>query len=255
MAKNKKYIIRESELKEIIKEMVLMEVYDPSSFNHLYTKNYTGQANPNVGSVLSGAWNLIKGIPNAVIPDKWKEAAATGNSDFAQWILDVLGAQKAGTAGADWVKDWWNSTKVGGTGAGVDTGANADAHQPLNVAAACQWLRTNAKPKPSKYCARYVRMALNRGGLGLPHGMPAPWACYYTKILPANGWVPIDASQAGQPCDVVVIDKCPGHPKGHIAMCLGNGQWASDFMQKTVHGLRVPPPVGTMHFYRYRNRV
>ena len=259
MDKKKKYVLKESELREIIQEMVLMELYNPDDYKNMYTKNYPGKV-PNVGDAVKGAWNLISGIPNAAVADSFKNAVANGNSDALQWLLDVFGAQKAGTSGPDWVQDWWNSTKLGGTGAGVDYGANADAHQPLNVNFACQHIKANAYARPNSECAKHVRQALNRGGLGLPHGMSAPAAKDYLRVLPANGWDEIPANQAGEPCDVVVIGPCNDstgtpHPSGHIAMCIGGGVWVSDFVQKSWHGLVGQPPVGTYHFYRYRNRV
>ena len=259
MGKKKKYVLKESELREIIQEMVLMELYNPDDYKGMYTQNYPGKV-PNVGDAANGLWKLISGIPNAIIPDSVKNAVANGNSDALQWILDVLGAQKEGTAGPDFVKNWWNSKWLGGTGAGVDYGENADAHQQLNVNAACQYIKQIAGPKPGRWCARHVRMALNRGGLGLPHGKLAPRAKDYLTILPGNGWDEIPANQAGEPCDVLVVGPCVDsrggkHPSGHMAMCIGGGVWVSDYVQRTWHGLVGEPPVGTYHFYRYRNRV
>ena len=103
-------------------------------------------------------------------------------------------------------------------------------------------------------------MALNRGGLGVPYGMKADSAKYYINILPANGWEEIPTNQAGEPCDVVVIGPCVDdggnpHPEGHMAMCLGNGVWASDFIQSTMYGLNGTPPPSAVHVFRYKNRV
>ena len=36
----KKYTIKESELKEIIQEMLLMEVYNPNDYKDMYTSDY-----------------------------------------------------------------------------------------------------------------------------------------------------------------------------------------------------------------------
>ena len=65
MEKNKKYLIKESELKEIIREMVLMELYNPDDYAHMHTQNYKGPA-PNLGDAGRGVWNMIKDIPGAV---------------------------------------------------------------------------------------------------------------------------------------------------------------------------------------------
>jgi hypothetical protein len=90
--------------------------------------------------------------------------------------------------------------------------------------------------------------------------MRAPSAKYYNNILPANGWEKISVSQAGEPGDVIVIAPCidgrgRNHPNGHIAMCLGGGVWASDFIQRTMHGLAGAPPPDKVQVYRYKNRV
>ena len=141
----------------------------------------------------------------------------------------------------------------------VDNSPNANAEQPLNVTAASNWIRANANRPYNKdycgYCARYVRLALNAGGLKVPHGMPAGDAKDYLTVLPSNGWDEIPINQAGQPGDVIVIAPHGTHPRGHIAMCAGNGQWFSDYAQNSIHGLRKEPPRGTMHVFRYRNRV
>lgn len=256
-----KYIIKESELKGIIQEMLIMELFNPDDYKDMYLKGNPNSPNkplPNPGKLIGGALNIVKGVPNALIPDNFKQQVANGNgnvpNDFMQWLMGSLGATAAGTAGADWAPNVLRGQKPG-------TGQNGDAHEKLNVAAACNWLATNAHAKSTHWCARYVRIALNRGGLSLPNGMPAPSAKYYVNILPANGWDEIPAAQAGQPCDVIVIDETwstgrEHHYKdGHIAMCIGNGRWASDFLQNSPSGLKYPVPPERVHYFRYRNRV
>lgn len=215
---NKKYLIRESELKEILQEIALLEVSDMHTRKYMARKSGSGNAALKTdGNVLGDFGNMLNGLYSSLF------------------------GQGNGTMG------YGNQP--------VDHGKNADAHQPLNVAAAVNWLNSNAHQKSTGWCARYVRSALNAGGLGVPHGMPARAAYQYVRILPSNGWQEIPIEQAGQPCDVVVMDPHPGHKYGHIAMCLGNGRWASDFFQRTMHGLKVPPPRNVVHVYRYRNRV
>lgn len=248
---NKKYLIKESELKEIIREMLIMELYNPDDYKDMYTPGYKGT--PTLPrDYLKGAWNLAKGIPGMVIPDSWKEKAAEGHGNIAQYILGLLGAQKAGTARPDFVPNlgqMWDGRSQ-----------NADAHEKFNVNAAANWLRSNAGRRSTKWCAAYVNRALNRGGLRTPYGMRATSAKYYVNILPANGWQEIPVNQAGETGDVVVIDPCRDskgidHPYGHIAMCIGNGVWASDFIQNSMHGLKGTPPPSAVHVFRYKNRV
>lgn len=250
--KGKKYIIKESELKEIILEALLMEKYNRNDYRYMYADPKAADKDPhtfgdsykNAGKVFRGLGDMIKrGFENTNWGKNLQNKAYNGN-DFLQWLLGDLGLQRAGSAGADLVPDfgqWGGKTQ------------NGDAHEVLNAREACNFLRATANPNPTRWCARHVRMALNHGGLGLPNGMPAPSAKYYLNILPRNGWQEIPANQAGQPCDVIVIDAHNGHPDGHIAMCVGGGQWISDFVQATAHGLRVPPPAGVCHFFRYRN--
>ena len=254
---SKKYLIKESELKEIIQEMLLMELYNPDDYKDMYTPGYKGNA-PMPKDYLGGALNLLKGIPDMVIPDSWKERAAEGDRGILQYILGLLGAQKAGTARADFVPNL--GQMFGGKG------QNADAHEQLNVNAAVNWLRGHAYSHYIKgkcgNCARYVRRALNIGGLKVPYGMEHGSAKNYYNILKANGWEEISESQAGELGDVVVImpyrDEKGNilHPNGHIAMCIGKGVWASDFIQKSMHGLNgTPPPPSAVHVFRYKNRV
>lgn len=242
----KKYVLRESELREIIQETLLMEMFDRDAHRDMYVDKSMADTPPaTVSDYVGSLWNGIKGVPGAVIPDEWKERVANGDNDFLKWLMYSFGANAAGTNGPDRIPNWgqWGGNSQ-----------NADAHEALNVANACRYIRANAASRPTKWCAKHVRMALNYGGLGLPHGMYAPSARYYLNILPRNGWDEIDASQAGEPCDVIVIDAHKGHPMGHIAMCVGNGVWVSDFVQNTVHGLTTPPPASVVHFFRYRNR-
>ena len=252
----KKYLIKESELKDIIQEILLMELYNPNDYKDMYTPGYNHDTAPaKAADYINGGKNLLKGILNMAIPDSWKERVAQGDNDFLQYILGLIGAQKAGTARADYVPN---------IGQQRGEGSNADASQPLNVNFAANWLRNHAYPRYNKkkcgHCAKYVRMALNRGGLQVPHGMAAGVAANYLNILPANGWQEIPVNQAGELCDVVVIAPCKDskgndHPNGHIAMCIGNDVWASDYIQKTMHGLLGTPPPSAVHVYRYRNRV
>lgn len=247
----KKYIIRESELKEIVQEMLLMELFNPNDYNHLDIPGRGHNQTPTKPvDYLRIPLNILRGS----IPDSWKEKAAEDNG-FLQYLLGLIGAQKAGTARPDYIP---NPIQAWGKG------QNANAQQKLNVNAAVNWLRNHAYPHYDKkkcgHCAKYVRMALNAGGLQVPHGMPAPSAKYYLNIFPSNGWQEIPVNQAGELCDVVVIAPCKDskggdHPDGHIAMCIGNGVWASDYIQKTMHGLAGAPPPSAIHVYRYKNRV
>lgn len=252
-SEKKKYIIKESELKEIIREMVLMEVYNPDDYKgSLYPPGTENKQLPTVGDAINGLGNITQNAFRKIIPQSWKEKAAN-KGGFGQWLLGSLGATAAGTAGADYLP---NIPQI------IDgKSQNADAHEQLNIAAACQFLTSHAHPKSTGSCARYVRRALNHGGLSLPHGMYAPSAKYYYNILLKNGWEIISPQVAGEPGDVVVVDdtwslnRRHRYKDGHIAMCYGSGKWASDFFQRTPIGLLYPVPPERVHYFRYKNRV
>lgn len=251
----KKYIIKESELKEIIKEMILQEVYNPDDFANNYTSEKGRQAAQNLtpGVLGKNALSLITGIPNAIVPDEWKERAQNGDNQALKWILGALGITTGGAVGADFVPNVNNLKMFGGSGLGK--GNNPDAHEVFNVASAIKWLMNNASPyyMKNKRCAAYVRQALNAGGLSAPWGMMAGSAKDYINVLPANGWTEINVGNAGQPGDIIVIDAFTGHPYGHIAMCCGNGLWVSDFRQNTPFGINGRVPENKVHYYRYKN--
>lgn len=223
----KKYLISERELKEIIQEVSLMEVFNPDDYKDM--RGPGDRKAPLPKDYIGGALGLAGGLLGISGSGSSKKNNTTGDSDIS------FALYKGG-------------------------GSNADAHEPLKVNATVNWLRNNAHTGTTHWCARYVRMALNAGGLQVPHGMPAPSAKYYMNILPANGWEEIPVNKAGELCDVVVISPCVddsghNHPDGHIAMCIGNGVWASDFIQRTMHGLRGNPPPSAVHVFRYKNRV
>lgn len=262
MKSKNKYIIRESELREIIRETLLMELYNPADYKGLYDKNSKGRLN------FKDYWktgaDLIKNLPKLpglVIPDDVKDRIESGDSQALQWLLGVLGANTAGRMGPDFFPDFSTIRQHGFKA--LNYGDNGNAEQGFNATAAAQYAMSRAYPAYNKrtcgHCARAVRQALNYGGLGVPHGMPAGYARDYLKVLPANGWQEIMPGQAGQVGDIVVVapfrDAVKDYKSGHIAICCGNGQWVSDFRQSTPHGLATPPPANAVHYYRYRNIV
>ena len=261
--KGKKYVIKESELKEIIGEMVLNELYNAADYAGMHTQNYNGKV-PTVGGALNTVKDMLVNAPGAIISNDTKQNVADSGpgfwNDMRRRFLDMLNANKPGTAGPDWIpgmSTWFSK--------GAST-PNANAEQQLNVNYAVDWLRNHAYRRYIKgvcgNCARYVRTALNAGGLDVPHGNSAKYARDYVRILPANGWQEIPMNSAGELCDVCVLEPFVdtngnNHPAGHISMCIGNGVWASDFIQQSMFGIAggVQSPQNVAHVYRYRNRV
>ena len=89
-------------------------------------------------------------------------------------------------------------------------------------------LNGNAQAKSTGYCARYVRKAINAGGIKTP-GNPVS-AYLYKGYLKQFGFVQV-APGSYQEGDIAVISNFPGHRHGHIQMFNGS-QWVSDFQQR-----------------------
>lgn len=75
-------------------------------------------------------------------------------------------------------------------------------------------------------CAKYVRRAIEKGGIVLQHTF---YARNYGPILEQAGFYRILGTP--QKGDVVVIQPAPGHPDGHMAIFDGS-IWVSDFKQR-----------------------
>jgi hypothetical protein len=95
---------------------------------------------------------------------------------------------------------------------------------------AVHYLQSHARSSSQGNCARYVREAIERGGIVLNR---AASARNYGSSLVGAGFHEVSSSSP-QRGDVVVIESIPRHPDGHTAMY--DGQiWISDFRQ--LHGL------------------
>lgn len=271
MKEGKKYILRESELKEIIKEMILDEISEANDGSAYFvsTDGYTPQTIPHIRDYVSTGGKVLKSGLSAILKafgvnDEYIERVQNGDNDLAQWLIGALGLNTAGHVGADYVPDVRSMKWAGGPGWGK--GNNFDAKEVFYPDQAARWILSNATPRyirgKNGWCARYVKLALNAGGLSAPWGMIAGSAKDYLKVLPSNGWVEIPPSQAGQVGDVMVIDACRTrsgrrgfHKYGHIAMYCGGGQWVSDFRHRpdNIYGLNGTPPASAVHYFRYKN--
>ena len=94
---------------------------------------------------------------------------------------------------------------------------------------AVETLNSNAKSCPVGYCARYVRVALEGGGLST-NGRPNS-AKDYNTYLPTLGFKEVPAANY-QPMsgDIVVMQAIGNHVHGHIQMYNGE-KWVSDYTQ------------------------
>ena len=108
----------------------------------------------------------------------------------------------------------------------------------FNIMKACQWINSNAQAKSQHVCAKYVRMAMEAGGINTS-GRPG-WAWQYINYLPNIGFKFIckakrnDPEYKPEPGDIAVYMKNGDRTvPGHICMWSGK-EWCSDFKQKNM---------------------
>jgi len=130
------------------------------------------------------------------------------------------------------------SGDIGGSGASVSLDPTLFKRNPKgwDIKKACEWLQGNAHASSTHRCAKYVRMAIEAGGVSTD-GRPL-WAWQYINFLPKIGFKHIGTyTQNGytpEPGDIAVYLK--GNDKkvpGHICMWTGK-QWCSDFRQNNM---------------------
>lgn len=95
--------------------------------------------------------------------------------------------------------------------------------------AAAIYLSSHAESGSTGNCARYVRLAIEHGGITLAHTASAR---NYGGPLGAAGFYEVSGTNPKKG-DVAVIQSITGHPDGHMAMYDGT-RWISDFKQ--YHG-------------------
>ena len=126
-------------------------------------------------------------------------------------------------------------TTAGATAPSPAAPPPASSGVAIDLDAAIKHLKDNAQPKSLGYCARYVRQAINAGGLILSsqpgsaknYGTPLTAAGY--TALPAANYVPAKG-------DVFVMQQTSVEQQhGHIAMFDGT-IWISDFKQRDMWG-------------------
>ena len=105
-----------------------------------------------------------------------------------------------------------------------------------DIDAAVAHLNAAAEGKPQHNCAKYVREAMEAGGMST-NGRPY-YACKYGPFLLRKGFNQINITDPNDYTpikgDIVVFDTYPGQPKypaGHIQMYNGE-KWVSDFVQR-----------------------
>jgi hypothetical protein len=97
---------------------------------------------------------------------------------------------------------------------------------PWDKVTAVRHLKWHAEAESRGRCARYVREAIERGGIRL---FRVASARNYGSSLICAGFYKISDTNP-QKGDVVIIQPILGHPDGHMAMYDGE-IWISDFKQ------------------------
>lgn len=113
----------------------------------------------------------------------------------------------------------------------IDTLTAANSHG-WNLQGSIRRLKDSANSRSTGYCARYVRTALEAGGIDTS-GRPS-YAAAYKSYLPTIGFSEIPSSYPPQPGDIYVTSAIKGHKYGHIAMFDGKN-WISDFRQRNMN--------------------
>jgi hypothetical protein len=103
-----------------------------------------------------------------------------------------------------------------------------------------RYLVSNAQPHSLGYCARYVREAIEAGGVILVrHASAKDYGPSLTKVgfrsICDSNSLKLYRHQSG---DVAVIQPIVGSPDGHMCM-FGGTYWTSDFVQ--YHGVYPGP--------------
>lgn len=90
-----------------------------------------------------------------------------------------------------------------------------------------------AHAKSTEKCALYVRRALQRAGYN--NFTPQASAYMYANVMPKIGFTKISKKNYTPATgDVIVWNKKPGNPHGHIQIYNGT-QWVSDFKQSSMY--------------------
>ncbi len=136
----------------------------------------------------------------------------------------------SGTWNGGFVENWGYVSSYGDF---VVTGSyNGDSY---NISNAINHLTSNANGSSTGYCARYVRQALEAGGMSTDNHPES--ACDYDTWLQTQGFrvVAVTGTYTPDAGDIVVFEALSGHAHGHIAMYNGQ-QWISDFVQSDMYG-------------------
>ena len=114
----------------------------------------------------------------------------------------------------------------------------AEKH-PWDREKALRHVRTHALNKSESLCARYVRQAIEAGGIRLDLRLrTAGVSAYgYGPSLEGAGFVAMPPGTEPQAGDVAIFPAIKDHPDGHMTIFNGSA-WYSDFPQKDIYAGR-----------------
>lgn len=120
---------------------------------------------------------------------------------------------------------------------------HSNTNTNINIDAVYNYLSSNAQARSIKRCAEYVRKALEAGGFDTT-GHPAS-AYMYKQFAPSIGFREVGRGVGnqlpqgytpGNKLTMVVYDRTPEHPHGHVAFYNPKTKrWTSDFEQNNMN--------------------
>ncbi len=164
--------------------------------------------------------------------ETWAELSKVESLSIWQQFMHNLEKQQAeGTKPKQEKGSAAEQTLNADKGKALTGGKGAETNANYSVEKAVAALNKNANAASTGYCARYVRMAINAGGIATPNQPNS--AKDYKGYLEQFGFSQI-AADSYQKGDIAIMESFTGakkdHPHGHIQMWNGT-QWVSDFKQ------------------------
>ena len=264
MEGKKKYTIRESELKDLIRKCLLYEVYNGDDYGG-YTSHWDGKR-VTPYDLLKTSWDAISNMPAAL-----KNGIESG--EMANFFKDLFNFNQNTNSNSSSSYDSSSSYPIVPTGP-IKPGKNADHHETFNVRNAVECMRKNTNNfnaiginRGKRMCGAYVGKYLHAGGLSIQFN--GKTGTFGQQLL-ANGWREIPTNQAGQAGDVVIIELGgkTNRIHGHAAMCFGNDLWGTDYIhpngkdtsrpgKHNLWGMQEwgPEEPGRIHTYRYKGPI
>lgn len=207
--------------------------YTMSEFNDFENGTWPGGYVEGLGYVAPDV-NIWGSHSSSSDPDSWGSDASDpwGSDTSDPWGSNGSHANSGNTGGGG------GGGTAGGGNAGGTTSGNSGNNSPTNssysINKATTYLTTHAETNSIGKCAKYVRLAIEAGGLSTV-GHPIA-ACDYDTFLPTIGFNKVNKNNyTPVKGDIIVLEAVSGHPYGHIAMYNGS-KWISDFVQNDMWG-------------------